>query len=151
MTDFKFVPDETKENYEYAVSACLCGFNCRYDGNTKPVPEIKQLYDAGKAILVCPEVMGGLEIPRAANEIIGDKVIDKNGRDNTEPFNTGARKALALCRKYGVKKAILKQNSPSCGSRHIYDGTFSGTLIEGMGVAARLLSENGIEVIGEKD
>ena len=151
MTDFKFVPDEKKANYEYAVSACLCGFNCRYDGNTKSVPKIKELYDAGRAILVCPEVMGGLEIPRAASEIIGDKVIDKNGRDNTLKFNKGAEKALELCKKYGVKKAILKQNSPSCGSRHIYDGTFSGTLTEGMGIAARLLSENGIEVTGEKN
>ena len=151
MTKLEFVPDETKETYEYAVSACLCGFNCRYDGNTKPVPKIKQLYDDGKAILVCPEVMGGLEIPRAASEIMGDKVIDKNGRDNTEAFNTGAQKTLELCKKHGVKKAILKQNSPSCGSRHIYDGTFSGTLIEGMGIAAKLLIENGIEVIGEKD
>ena len=151
MTDFNFVPDETKESYEYAVSACLCGINCRYDGNTKPVPKIKELYDSGRAILVCPEVMGGLEIPRAASEIIGDKVIDKNGRDNTEAFKTGAEKALELCKKYGVKKAILKQNSPSCGCKHIYDGTFSGRLIAGMGVAAKLLAENGIKVAGEKD
>ncbi|MDD6021449.1 MAG: DUF523 domain-containing protein [Acutalibacteraceae bacterium] len=151
MTDIiRFVPDESKAEYEYAVSACLCGKHCRYDGKTKCVPEIKKLYDEGKALLICPEVMGGMPTPRAPSEIVGQRVMSINGEDNTAYFRKGAEEALKLCLKYGVKKAILKQNSPSCGSRQVYDGTFSGTLTDGMGVAAKLLSDHGIEVLGEK-
>ena len=150
MTEIKFVPDEEKDEYEYAVSACLCGVYCRYDGKTKCVPEIKALYDSGKALLICPEVMGGMPTPRAPSEIIGQRVMNINGEDNTKYFVSGAEKALELCRKYNVKKAILKQNSPSCVCRQVYDGTFTGKLIDGMGVTARLLSENKIEICGEK-
>lgn len=147
----KFVPDENKKEYEFAVSACLCGVCCRYDGKTKCIPEIKKLYDDKKAVMVCPEVMGGMPVPRKPSEIVGDMVIDSSGEDNTEYFLKGARAALEMCKKYNVKKAILKQNSPSCGTNHIYDGTFSGVLINGMGVTARLFAENGIEVSAEKE
>ena len=147
----KFVPDESKKEYEFAVSACLCGVCCRYDGKQKCIPEIKKLYDDKRAIMVCPEVMGGMPVPREPSEIIGDRVINSSGEDNTGYFLRGAQEALELCKKYNVKKAILKQNSPSCGTNHIYDGTFSGVLIDGMGVTARLFAENGIEVTAEKD
>lgn len=147
----KFVPDENKDTYEYAISACLCGVCCRYDAKTKCAEEIRRIYDEGRAILICPEVMGGMDTPRKPSEIVGDKVLNCDGEDNTAYFRKGAEKALELCRKYKVRKAILKQNSPSCGSKHIYDGTFSGVLKEGMGVTAKLLSDNGIEVSGEKD
>ena len=150
MTEIKFVPDEEKTEYEYAVSACLCGVYCRYDGKTKCVPEIKALYDSGKAVMICPEVMGGMSTPRAPSEIVGQRVMGVNGEDNTEYFVLGAQRSLELCRRYNVKKAVLKQNSPSCGCRQVYDGTFSGRLVDGMGVTARLLSENEIEVCGEK-
>lgn len=147
----KFVPDESKKEYEYAVSACLCGVCCRYDGKTKCIPELKKLYDEKRAILVCPEVMGGMPTPRKPSEIAGDRVINSSGEDVTEYFQKGAKAALDLCKRYSVKKAILKQNSPSCGSKHVYDGTFSGVLIDGMGITSRLFAENGIEVIAEKD
>lgn len=147
----KFVPDENKDTYEYAISACLCGVCCRYDAKTKCDEEIRRIYDEGRAILICPEVMGGMDTPRKPSEIVGDKVLNCDGEDNTAYFRKGAEKALVLCRKYKVRKAILKQNSPSCGSKHIYDGSFSGVLKDGMGVTAKLLSDNGIEVSGEKD
>lgn len=150
MMEFKFVPDKNQTEYEYAVSACLCGVCCRYDGKTKCEPEIKKLYDSGKALLICPEVMGGMSTPRSPSEIVGQRVMSIDGEDNTEYFERGAKAALEICRKYKVRKAILKQNSPSCGSRQVYDGSFSGKLIDSMGVTARLLSENEIEIFSEK-
>lgn len=147
----KFVPDENREEYEYAISACLCGICCRYDGKTKCIAEYKKLYDEKRAILICPEVMGGMPVPRTPCEIKSGRVINHDGEDMTEFFKKGARAALGLCQKYNVKKAILKQNSPSCGSKHIYDGSFSGCLIDGMGVTARLFSQSTIEIFSEKD
>lgn len=146
----KYVPDESIDSYEYALSACLCGECCRYDGASKCIPELKKLYDENRAILVCPEVMGGMPVPRKPCEIKNGRVINRDGEDMTEFYLKGARAALELCRKYNVRKAVLKQNSPSCGSKHIYDGSFSGGLIDGEGIAANLLSENGIEVSGEE-
>lgn len=139
-----------KKTYEIAVSACLCGFPCRYDGKSKPDEKIKALYESGKALPVCPEKLGGLTTPRTPCEIIGGKIISSDGEDRTKEYLLGSRKVLELCQKHGIKKAILKQNSPSCGSSHVYDGTFSGTLIPGEGCTTALLRKNGIEVIGEK-
>lgn len=146
-----FIPDENAESYEFAISACLCGVCCRYDGKSNLVPEIKKLYDEGRAILICPEVMGGMLTPRLPSEISGDRVVNCSGEDVTDFFVNGAAKALEVCRKYNVKEAILKQNSPSCGTINIYDGTFSGQKISGMGITARILSVNGIKVRGEKN
>lgn len=139
-----------KGNYEIAVSACLCGFPCRYDGKSKPDEKIKELFDEGKALPVCPEKLGGLTTPRSPCEIINGRIISSDGEDRTAEYLRGSQKVLELCQKYKIKKAILKQNSPSCGSSHIYDGTFSGTLIEGEGCTTALLRKNGIEVVGEK-
>ena len=139
-----------KKTYEFAVSACLCGFPCRYDGKSKPDERIKALYEEGRALPVCPEKLGGLKTPRTPCEIINGRVISSDGEDRTNEYLLGSQKVLELCKKHGIKKAILKQNSPSCGSTHIYDGTFSGTLIEGEGCLAALLRKNGIEVTGEK-
>ena len=139
-----------KKTYEFAVSACLCGFPCRYDGKSKPDERIKALYEEGRALPVCPEKLGGLTTPRTPCEIIDGRVISSDGEDRTNEYLLGSQKVLELCKKHGIKKAILKQNSPSCGSSHIYDGTFSGTLIEGEGCLTALLRKNGIEVTGEK-
>lgn len=139
-----------EKTYEIAVSACLCGFNCRYDGKSKPDEKIKALYDEGKALPVCPEQLGGLETPRTPCELQNGRVISRDGEDRTEAYLRGSQRVLELCEKYKIKKAILKQNSPSCGSTHIYDGTFSGTLIPGEGCTTALLRKHGIEVSGEK-
>ena len=139
-----------KKTYEFAVSACLCGFPCRYDGKSKPDERIKALYEEGRALPVCPEKLGGLKTPRTPCEIINGRVISSDGEDRTNENLLGSQKVLELCKKHGIKKAILKQNSPSCGSTHIYDGTFSGTLIEGEGCLTALLRKNGIGVTGEK-
>ena len=136
--------------YKYLISACLCGENCRYDGGRFDYPALRRLAEEGVALPYCPEHMGGLPIPRKPCEIVGDKVLAADGTDCTAEYTRGAEGALALCREYGITAAILKESSPSCGSTLIYDGTHTGTKIPGMGLAARLLSENGIALYSEK-
>lgn len=130
------------------VSACLAGFPCRYDGKAKHCPQVMELVRAGKAIPVCPEQLGGLGTPRPPCEISGDRVVDASGGDWTDNYRRGAEAVFALARAYGATQAVLQKRSPSCGSGWIYDGTFSKMLVPGEGITARLLRENGIQVIG---
>lgn len=138
-------------NAPILISACLCGVICRYDGNGYRVEALAGLYEQGQALAICPEVEGGLETPRPPCEIIGERVLDREGRDVTENFRLGAQKTLELARRHGVQLAILKERSPSCGSRVIYDGTFTGRRISGQGIAAALLGGAGIQVCSEQD
>lgn len=149
MIDFSGV--EVPGGCEYVISACLCGVCCRYDGKTKCIPEIRKIYDEGRAVLVCPEVMGGMPTPRKPSEIQGDRVVNSEGEDTTEFFRKGAVAVLEICLRHNIRKAILKQRSPSCGSKQVYDGSFSGRIVDGAGITASLLKENGIEVFGEDD
>ncbi|MEG0005408.1 MAG: DUF523 domain-containing protein, partial [Clostridium sp.] len=132
------------------VSSCLAGINCRYSGDSCPSQMVIDLVNSGKAIPLCPEVLGGLNTPRIPCEIIKNKdivkVINKNGEDKTLEFKLGAEKTLEIAKILGAKKAILKAKSPSCGCGLIYDGTFSGNLIKGKGLTAELLLKNGIEI-----
>lgn len=139
------------------VSACLIGRNCKWDGgnnrNGKILDFMKEM--EGKAVFhqICPEQMGGLSTPRPASEIcaLNGRVINTEGADVTKGFEKGAALALQAAKEHGCTLAILKERSPSCGSHGVYDGTFSKTLTDGMGKAARLLSQNGIRVIGESE
>ncbi|MBP3208323.1 MAG: DUF523 domain-containing protein [Oscillospiraceae bacterium] len=133
------------------VSACLAGIPCRYDGGSNLVPEIRQLVAEGKAVTVCPEVLGGLPTPRIPSERRGDKVINKAGEDVTEAFLSGAEKAFEIAREHDCKTAVLKARSPSCGHGCIYNGSFNGTLVQGNGVAAQMLLKNGIRVQTEEE
>jgi len=133
------------------VSGCLAGLNCRYDGGTKTNEEVVRLVAEGKAIPVCPEQMGGLTTPRLPCEIIGDRVIRKDGLDVTAEFERGAAEALKVAELTGAKSAILKAKSPSCGAGTIHDGTFCGGLREGDGVFAALCKKHGIQVKTEED
>ncbi|AJA46439.1 hypothetical protein CPAST_c03390 [Clostridium pasteurianum DSM 525 = ATCC 6013] len=140
----------------YLISACLGGVNCRYDGKNSENKFVMDLMKQGKAMLVCPEQLGGLKTPRVSCEItLGDdgikKVLSKDGEDFTDNFTRGAEEVLKIAKAMGIEKAILKSKSPSCGCGIIYDGTFSGKLIEGEGLTAELLMKNGIEVCTEKD
>lgn len=130
------------------VSACLLGRACRYDGKSKKCLEE---IDGVNLIPICPECDGGLPTPRPPAEIVGDKVINKEGTDVTRQYRRGAELALDTARKYGCKLAILKEKSPSCGSKTVYDGSFTGKLREGMGITAALLTESGVYVISEND
>lgn len=133
------------------VSACLAGVPCRYNGENKLNKDVRQLVKDGEAIFVCPEQLGGLTTPRLPAEIINGRVVDKAGKDVTMEFRKGAEIVLELARNYKCKKAILKARSPSCGKGEIYDGSFTGTLIEGNGITADVLLRNGIKVIDEDD
>ena len=136
------------------ISACLLGQNVKYDGKNNSIlenPFIKKLLNLNMLIPICPEVEGGLPTPRVPVEIIDNRAINQIGEDKTIFFQTGAQKALNLCKKHDIKYAILKFRSPSCGSNQIYDGTFSHTLIDGDGVCTKLLKKSGIEVFSEKE
>ena len=132
-------------------SACLLGIKCRYDGKSKPNKKIIKLAKKEILIPVCPDQLGGLPTPREAAEQKGKRVITKSGKDVTKDFMKGAKQTLKLAKLLGIKKAILKQRSPSCGCGQIYDGTFSGKVIKGNGVTTALLKKNKIKVISEED
>ena len=131
------------------VSSCLLGEYVRYDGNHNKIDSLESILSAYNLIPFCPEVEGGLPIPREPAEIINNTVLTKQNQDVTQAFEKGAQKALALCIQKEVKVALLKAKSPSCGNTMIYDGSFSGRLIEAQGITAKLLSENGIKVFNE--
>ena len=133
------------------VSACLLGCTCRYDGASKAHPAILRLAEEKQLVPVCPEQLGGLPTPRKPAERQGEKVVTAEGLDVTAQYQKGAEEAVRLARIFGCERAILKERSPSCGSCGVYDGTFSGTLRPGMGVAAELLVKNGIRVYGESE
>ncbi|QRN86905.1 DUF523 domain-containing protein [Clostridia bacterium] len=135
------------------ISSCLLGVRCRYDAKAvEPHPEALRIFKQGSALVLCPEMLGGLSCPRDPAEIQSDgRIMTESGEDVTEEFLFGAKKVLEVCLSLGVKKAYLKERSPSCGSSKVYDGTFSRTLIPGWGVCAALLREHGIEVAGEDE
>lgn len=143
------------------ISACLAGICCRYDGNHNQIDILKQLVEEKKAVIVCPEVLGGLPTPRVPAEIIGGngfdvwtgqaKVVDKTGNNVTDAFKAGAIKAYQEIQKAGVTHLILKERSPSCGSQLIYDGSFSGNRIAGVGVATAYFINQGIQVFSEEN
>lgn len=131
------------------VSACLLGIKCRYDGNGCYCPRVEKLLRKYTLIPVCPEVLGGMTVPREPVEIANGRAKNKSGEDKTDCFSKGARETLRLAKKFKVKKAFLKSGSPSCGCDLVYDGTFSGRIIPGKGFAAEILEKNGIETFSE--
>lgn len=133
------------------ISACLLGIPCRYDGKSVKGVDVERLREKYNLVPVCPEIYGGLSTPRVPSERQGEKTVMKDGADVTENYLRGAKAAYDLCLQLDCRKALLKERSPSCGKDKIYDGTFSGTLIDGMGVTAEYLIERGIEVYGESD
>ena len=134
------------------VSHCFLGEPCRYDGASRLDRQIIELHRAGHNLIpVCPEVLGGLEVPRSPAEIQSDgRVLTQDGQDVTAAYRSGAERAVAIARENGCTVAILKARSPSCGCGEVYDGTFTHTVTSGWGVAARMLREAGIEVMDEE-
>jgi len=133
------------------VSACLAGEKCRWNGEAKPCPKIIQMVKEGIAVPICPELLVGFSTPRQPAEQIGEKVFTKDGQDVTEQFQKGAAAALEIAKSLKCDEAILKSKSPSCGCGKIYDGTFSGNLIDGDGVMTKLFKKNNIKVITEEE
>lgn len=135
----------------YVVSACLVGKNTKYNGGNNLNEKILEFLKDKEYILVCPEIKGGLPIPRYPSEIVKDKVINSIGQDVTNKFNLGTQKEIERVKKFKATKAILKSKSPSCGVNIIYDGTFSGNTINGDGIFAKELKKLGIEILTELD
>ncbi|MDD5019308.1 MAG: DUF523 domain-containing protein [Candidatus Omnitrophica bacterium] len=143
------------------ASACLAGVCCVYDGTDNRRPFFAKLVAEKKIFLFCPELLGGMRVPHPPSEIAGGdgfgvlagaaRVVSRDGRDVTEFFVRGAQKALAFAHKHGVKTAVMKARSPSCGCGMIHNGTFTKTLVCGFGVTAALLKQNGIEVISDEE
>jgi len=128
------------------VSACLLGENCKYSGGNNYNPAVAALEERFILIPVCPEQLGGLPTPRLPSERVGERVVNREGSDVTDAFRLGAEKTLEIARVNGVRRAVLQERSPSCGCGVIYDGTFSGKLVPGMGVSTQLLEDSGIQV-----
>ncbi len=141
------------------ISACLGGMCCRYDGRHQEAAQLKELLDKKEALRICPEVLGGLPTPRDPAEIVGGngfdvwenraKVVTNQGEDVTEMFKAGAKRAYAALIEKKIDQLVLKDKSPSCGSQLIYDGTFSGTKLTGVGVATAYFILQGMTVQSE--
>lgn len=143
------------------ISACLMGLNCKYNGKNNYHEAFTTLISKEKVIPYCPEQAGGLATPRPPAEILGadgfdvikgrSKVITVDGKNVTDNFILGAKETLKIVKLLGIKKAILKSNSPSCGCHYIYDGSFSNKLKKGQGVTAACLINEGVRVIDSKE
>ena len=134
-----------------AVSACLLGENCKYNGGNNYSVKLVDYIKGNDVLSVCPEVMGGLPVPRESAEIVNGVVSHKDGTSVDKEFRKGAKKALEIVKEENVDLVILQSRSPSCGVNSIYDGSFSGKLISGKGVFADLLQKNGIKVMDIAD
>ncbi len=135
------------------ISACFLGERVRYNGKIKSLESelLDQWQIQGRLILICPEVFAGLPVPRPPSEINPDsqKVMTITNLDVTKQFYLGAKEALRLCLQHGIRYALLKESSPSCGSKSIYDGSFNQRKIAGEGITTKLLRRHGIQVFGE--
>lgn len=141
-----------KEREKLLISACLMGKNVKYNGKNNLI-ELSHLQKRYELIPFCPEEAGGLSTPRPPSEIVSTsplQLINNQNVDVTKEFIKGAKETLYLAKKEGIKKALLKANSPSCSSSFVYDGSFSGKLVAKEGVTTMLLRKNGIEVFDEK-
>ena len=129
------------------VSACLLGENCKYNSGNNKSEELLRLLSGHRVIPVCPEVLGGLPVPRIPAEIVKGTVTNREGISVDSRFRRGAEKALRIAEKEQPDCIILQSRSPSCGVKQRYDGTFSGALIKGMGVTAEVLIKHGFQVV----
>ena len=134
-----------------AVSACLLGRNVKYNGENNFSSKLVEKLKNHEIIEICPEVMGGLPIPRDPAELVDGEVITNKGKSVDYEFRKGAKKALEIIKNEEIELVILQSRSPSCGKGKIYDGSFSSKLIEGDGVFVKLLEENGLRAIDVED
>ena len=142
-----------KKEIKVLISACLLGDNVKYSGGNNLTPELVTLLEKYnvKIVKICPECFAGLPIPRVPSEIRGDKVYGKDGRDITKEFLVGAEKTYQVAKNKEIDFAILKERSPSCGNSYIYDGSFSGKVIQGQGLTVRKLNEENIVIFSEEN
>lgn len=134
-----------------AVSACLLGENCKYDGGNNYSEKVQRFIRGHEVIPVCPEVAGGLPTPRVPAEIVNGIVTMKDGKNVDAEFRKGAQMEVQKILDHQVELCILQSRSPSCGVKQIYDGTFTGQKIPGQGIFAKMLCEKGIKVLDLED
>lgn len=133
------------------VSACLVGSDCKYNGGNNRCDAVLRLAEEHELIPVCPEVFGGLPTPRVPSEIRDGRVVNREGEDVDMAFRVGAEIALGIALREKPDLIVLMSRSPSCGVKERYDGTFTGTLVPGMGVFAELARRSGFTVIDAED
>lgn len=133
------------------VSACLLGQDCKYNGGNNYSEKVAEYLKGHEVIPVCPEVSGGLPTPRIPCEIVDGVVTNRNGESKDKEFRSGAELCLQKAIEENAELAILQSRSPSCGVKQIYDGSFTGRLVEGMGIFAKMLKDNGIKVLDLED
>lgn len=134
------------------VSACLVGRCCRYDATARYNDAVVEALAGCEIVQTCPELEGGLSCPRAASEMHRDgRVMSAEGHDVTEAYLHGAACAVEKAKRNGCSLAVLKAKSPSCGAGRVYDGTFSGRLVEGDGITVRMLRDAGVAVVNEEE
>lgn len=133
------------------VSACLLGENCKYNGGNNYCPRVAEFVKNYEVIPVCPEMEAGMGCPRIPIEIRDGTLVDRNGNNVDEPMREAIRKRLEDLRREEIACAILKSRSPTCGVRQVYDGTFTGTLVEGSGLFAEAMREAGYRVIDSEE
>ncbi len=152
MVSACLLPCAVREELADAVRARhLAGENCKYNGGNNRNEKVLRLMEGNKVITVCPEEMGGLPTPRVPSEICNGIVTAKDGRIVDKEYRAGAAKCLEIARSEKPDLIVLQSRSPSCGVKQRYDGSFSGTLVDGAGVTAQLLMENGFPVIDVED
>lgn len=134
-----------------AVSACLLGINYKYNGGNNYSEKLEKLLEKHEVIPICPEVLGGLPIPRDASEIVNGEVLTDKGKSVDKEFRNGAKKALEIVKESGAELVVLQPRSPSCGLGKIYDGSFTGRLVDGDGVFVKLLKDEGIKAVDVGD
>ena len=135
------------------ISKCLCGYDCTYRGDSNRIEELELIDKKGEAVLICPEVLGGLSIPRDPAAIVSEEplcVPTINGKNVTKEYVEGAQRALDILKAYDIDYVILKSRSPSCGLNHIYDGSFSHKVIDADGIFVRLLKKEGYKIYTEE-
>ena len=133
------------------VSACLLGENCKYNGGNNFSPAVAEYVKDKEVLTICPEMMAGMGCPRTPSEIVDGVLMDRNGNDVDEAMRKAVTMAMELIQKEEIRCAILQSRSPTCGVNQIYDGTFSGRLIDGSGIFAQALKDAGYQVLDAED
>ena len=133
------------------VSACLLGRNCKYNGGNNFSPRVAEFVKGREVIEVCPEVLAGMGVPRTPIEIQDGIVVDRDGNRVDEAIRDAVARLLVELKDEQIECAVLKSRSPTCGVRQVYDGSFTGTLVEGAGVLAQALMDAGYQVIDSEE
>ena len=133
------------------VSACLLGRNCKYNGGNNLSDRVLEYINGKDVIEVCPEVLAGLGTPRVPIEIVDGVIMSRDGRCVDGALREAIAKILDDLKDEEIECVILKSRSPTCGVKQVYDGTFSGVLVDGMGALAEAMANAGYRVIDCED